>query len=142
MVVTDSGLVVTPPAMGGTDYRVVYESTATSPRVITQVVPLRAEDGMPSALTANEIETWLAGDWASLPPPLAGSASSHAIDPGERRYVGLLGVEPSADGTGGTLFYASAPDATRPWPAMAGDGGFENVAWPIDAHVVVPVEGD
>jgi hypothetical protein len=142
VVVTDAGLEVTPPAMGATRYRVVYESRATVPRVITRVVPLRVDDGLSRALTAGEIETWLAGDWASLGPPFASAAMSTLIRPGERRYAGLLGVDPSTDGTGGTLVYASGPNAFRPWPAMAGDGGYENVAWPIDAHVVLPVEGD
>ena len=141
VVVTDTGIEVSPAALDGTEYRLVYESRATVPRVLTEVVPLRGEDGVPRALTADEVETWLAGDWADLDPAHASAASPSWIAPGERHYVRLLQVEPSPNGTGGVLWYASAPDATVPWPVMAGDGGYENVSWPIDQHVVVPVQG-
>jgi hypothetical protein len=140
VVVTDSGIEVTPATVsGGADYRTVYESRASVPLVVAWVIPLSAGEGVPTALTADEVETWTSGAWSALAPPFQSAVTALAIEPGQRLYGGQLRLQPSADATGGTLWYTSEEGAVRPWPPGAEDGPLEPVPWPIRDHVVVPV---
>ena len=142
VVVTDTGLAASPATIGAGEYRLVIASQATRPLVIASVLPLDPDDGTPRALTAGEIERWLAGDWAVLGPPFHTAASGLPLGPGEQRYGGTLQVMPSPDGTGGALWYAAEVDALRPWPAGDFDGeGPEPAPWPVLGHVVVSVGG-
>lgn len=143
VTVTDAGIEVTPSAIDGREYHLVYASIASRPLLVAAVAPLSAGDGTPRAMTAAELALWTKGDWAALDPSFHGAVSWFEIGPGERRYGGLVEMSPSPDGTGGALWYVARRDAVRPWPPGSyGDADPEPAPWPIDDHVAVPVGGD
>ncbi len=141
VVITDDGIAVTPEAIDGRSYWLIYESRATVPMWITRLTPLTAQDGVPRALTTAEIESWLAGTWQDLGPEFLGAISWQPIDPGQRVDGGPLAIRPSIDGSGGALWYASSTQELRPWPGNIGEEMRPEAPWPVDHHVVVSVHG-
>lgn len=139
VVVTDTGLEVSPATIDDGTYQLIYESRATRRVVVTGVVPLDAGDGVARAMTTAEVDAWLAGSWETLGPPFSAAATWQTLGPGERRYGGLFQARPSSDGSGGTLWYMSAVDALRQWPGETGEAEPALVPWPIDQHFVQPV---
>lgn len=140
VVVTDDGLSISPaPIDRRITYRLIYESRASADTWLTQVRPLGIADGLPQAVTATEVAGWLAGDWQALGPRFENAIEWRPIAPGERRDGGDFAVGPSSDGSGGVLWYTSAPDALRDWPGDVFDGERPEAPWPIEDHLVVPV---
>lgn len=141
VVITDDGIAVTPEAIDGRSYRLIYESRATLPMWITRLTPLTAQDGVPRALTAAEIESWLAGTWQDLGPEFLSAISWRALDPNQRLDGGPLAIRPSIDGSGGALWYASGEQGLRPWPGNIGEEMRPDAPWPVVHHVVLRVDG-
>lgn len=147
VLVTDTAIDVSPAALGGRSYQVVFESQASRTLVVSGVVPLAIDDGHPRAMTAAEIETWRAGTWEVLGPPFRDAVRSRVLVPGGRAFGGFLQVRPSPDGSGGVLWYMAEAGTTRSWPAEAGEEvpteiEPSGIPWPITVSVVQPVSGD
>lgn len=140
VLVTDAGIEVTPAALDGTEFHLVFESRATRTLILASLTLSRA-------LTTAEIETWRSGDWAALGSAFGGAGSSKPIAPGQQQYGGVFQISPSPDGTGGAFWYTAELDATRSWPPGSHDGEAvgielpEPMPWPILDDIVVPVTG-
>ncbi len=141
VVLTDDGLSISPTTVDSeTTYRLIYESRATADNWIARVLPLSAAAGIPQAMTATELDGWIAGDWEGLGPRFQAAVDWRSIVPGQRLDGGEFQVDPSSDGSGGVLWYTSAPNALRDWPGDVFDAEPAPAPWPIQNLVVVSVD--
>ena len=141
VVLTDDGLSISPTTVDSeTTYRLIYESRATADNWISRVLPLSAADGNTQAMTSTEIDGWMVGDWEALGPRFHYAVGWVNIAPGQRLDGMEFQVDPSSDGSGGVLWYTSAPNALRDWPGDGFDGERPQAPWPIQNSVVVSVD--
>lgn len=146
VLVSDTKIDISPAALSGRSYHVVFESRASRTFVVSGVVPIGIDDGGLRAMTAAEIEAWRAGTWEVLGPPFRDAVRSQSLVPGGRAFGGFLQVRPSPDGSGGVLWFMSEEGAARVWPSEAGEekpGELPYlIPWPITDSVVQPVSGN
>jgi len=141
VVVTDDGLSISPTTVDSeTTYRLIYESRATADHWISRVLPLSAADGNKQGMMSTEIEGWIVGDWEALGPRFHDAVEWGNIAPGQRVDGKDLQVDPSSDGSGGVLWYTSAPNVLRDWPGDGFDGERPQAPWPIQDSLVVSVD--
>lgn len=147
VLVSDTKIDISPAALSGRSYHVVFESQASRTFVVSGVVPIGIDDGGLRAMAAAEIEAWRAGTWEVLGPPFRDAVRSRSLVPGGRAFGGFLQVRPSPDGSGGVLWFMSEAGATRSWPPEVGeevptDIDPFGIPWPITDSVVQPVSKD